>query len=67
LMEEKYKTLTHEEYLAWQTILQLTPYEVEQVDTICTCLINLGMDAKYARKQALFMNRVAKDSAQYDH
>ena len=56
------KTLTHEEYLAWQTILQMTPYDVEQVDTICTSLINLGMTAMLARSQALYTYREVKDS-----
>ena len=47
------KTLTHEEYLAWQSLYMTTAYEKEEVDTICTALINLGMSAETARVQAM--------------
>ena len=56
------KTLTHDEYLAWQTLLQMTPYDIEQVDTICTSLINLGMTAMVARSHALHTYRLVKDA-----
>jgi hypothetical protein len=52
------KTLTHEEYIAWQTIYTMTDSQKEEVDTICTSLINLGMSSETARVQALCCFRV---------
>lgn len=47
------KTLTHEDYLIWQSIYAMTDFQKEEVDTICTALMNLGMSGETARVQAL--------------
>ena len=54
------KTLTHAEYLAWQALTGMSEYELEEVDTICTSLINLGMSAETARGKALSCFRAAR-------
>jgi hypothetical protein len=61
-MAEINHTLSHEEYVSWQCILHMSEHEREQVDTICTSLINLGMTAMVARSHALYTYRVVKDS-----
>jgi hypothetical protein len=63
-MRQKYVILrnpkmTHEEYLALQTLYQMSAYEREEVDHIVTSLINLGMEAEPARTQALENYRAA--------
>jgi hypothetical protein len=45
--------MTHDEYVSWQTIYQMSAYEREEVDTIVTSLMNLGMEATIARRTAL--------------
>jgi hypothetical protein len=55
------KTLAHEDYLIWQSIYEMTDFQKEEVDTICTSLINLGMSAETARVQALCCFRDVMD------
>jgi hypothetical protein len=56
------KTLAHEDYLIWQSIYEMTDFQKEEVDTICTSLINLGMSAETARVQALCCFRDGRKS-----
>lgn len=49
----KSKVLTHDEYIDWQAITGMLPHEKEEVDHICTSLINLELDANMARAQSI--------------
>ena len=46
-------SMTHESYLHWQALYQMSLQEREDVDTIVTSLMNLGLDAPEARRTAL--------------
>jgi hypothetical protein len=49
--------MSHEEYVAWQHLYHMTDYEKEQIDTITTCLMNLGYTADNARRDTLCLYR----------
>jgi hypothetical protein len=55
----KVPSMTHETYIAAQQAYQMSLQEREDVDTIVTSLMNLGLQADAARKLALSNYREA--------